>query len=116
MLAFLLSILPESFWILIIAFAGIGLMLGIISRQVAFGIIGIIILRALLMPFVDSLFDALPLWVLILLMIGFWFWLIRWGFSLLLGKRTADHFVAMILHDIFLLPFKLIKFLVRRRT
>jgi hypothetical protein len=113
MLTFLLTILPENFWIIIMVFAGIGLMLGIISRQAAFGVLGTIVILALAIPFIDALFEDLPLWVLILLMIVFGFMFIRWTFNLFFGKRTTDHFAALILHDIFLLPFRFIRYLFR---
>jgi hypothetical protein len=116
MLAFLLSILPEYCWILIVALAGLCLMLGIISRQTAFGIVGIIILLALLIPFIDAFFMNLDLWILILLMVIFSLVFIRWIFNLLFGKRTTDHLVALLLRDIFFLPFRFVRYLIRRKA
>jgi hypothetical protein len=113
MLTFLLTILPENFLIIIIVFADLGLILGLVSRQAAFGILWTIVILALAMPFVDALFDSLPLWVLILLMIAFGFMLLRWVFTLLFGRKTTAHLLALILHDIFLLPFRIIKSLLR---
>ena len=113
MLRFLLTILPENYWIIIIVFAAIGLMVGIISKQAAFGVMGTIVLLALAMPFVDALLGSLDLWLLMLIMIVFGFMLIRWTFNLLFGQRTTDHLAALILHDIILLPFRFIRYLFR---
>lgn len=116
MLAFLLSVLPEYFWILVVAFASICLILGIISRQAAFKVLGIIVLLALMIPFIDTFLMNLDLWMLILLLVIFALVFIRWIFNLLFGKRTTDHLVALLLRDIFLLPFRFIRYLIRRRA
>lgn len=114
MLTFLLTILPEDYWIIIIVFAAIGLILGVISRQAAFGVLGMIALFALATPFVDVLLGSLDLWLLMLIMIISWFMFIRWAFNLLFGQRTTDHLVALILHDIIILPFRAVRFLIRK--
>lgn len=47
--------------------------------------------------------------MLLMVVLGFIF--LRWTFNLFFGKGTTDYLVALILHDIFLLPFRFIKYL-----
>jgi predicted MFS family arabinose efflux permease len=111
----MLSLLPECTWILVIVGVGFALMLQIISRQTAGRIIGTIVLLALLSPFVDSLFDTLPGWVSLLLLIGFCFSVGNWIIGALFGRHTASHLWALLLHDVILIPFRLVGHLFRRR-
>lgn len=108
-------LLPESTWILVIVCLGIGVIVRLISTRTAFSVIGVLVLISLFEPILGALFESLPLWLLILVIIIFGLTTISWLMSLLVGKSTTDHFKAMILHDIFLLPFRLIGMLFRRR-
>jgi predicted MFS family arabinose efflux permease len=107
--------LPECVWILVIVGDGFVLMLQIISSQTAGRIIGTIVLLALLGPFVDSLLDALPEWVSVLLLIGLCFSVGNWIIGALFGQHTASHLWALLLHDVILIPFRLVGLLFRRR-
>jgi hypothetical protein len=77
--------------------------------------VGVIILIAMLMPFIDSLFDSMPLWILVLLMIVFIFSLFRGLLNILFGKGATDNFVGHIMYGLFTLPFRCIRTLISRR-
>jgi hypothetical protein len=110
-----LLFLPECTWILIMVGIGLALTLQIITRKTAFSVLGSIVLMALLGPFVDSLFDALPGWVSVLILIALGFSLINFVLGACFGKHTASHLWALLLHDVILIPFRLVGLLFRRR-
>lgn len=104
----LFLLIPESALPLLIVLIGIALMLGMLSRATAFNILGLIILFALLMPFIDSIFDILPLWALLLIMIVFILSIIRGVLSIFFGKGATDQFIGMIMFALYILPFRII--------
>ena len=112
----LLAFLPENFLLILLIFIGIALMFGIFSRQKAFGFIKIIVLFALLSPFLYAIFDQLPAWLLILILIGFIFSVARVLLGALFGKGATDQFMGQVMFALFAMPFRAIgAFLKRRR-
>jgi hypothetical protein len=110
MMQALLFLLPREFWVLLLMAAGIMMMIGF--RKAALGIVGSVVLLALLSPFIDSLIDALPTWILIILMIFFAMSLLRFVF----GRGVADHLISHLLYDVILMPFRFIGWLFRGPT
>lgn len=111
----LFAFLPDNALILVLMVIGIGLMIGFFSRRLAFGYLGIVILYVMLSPFLDSLFESLPLWV-VLLLLGFFFLTIsRAVLNALFGRRATDHFVGLLMWHLFALPFRFIAYLFRIR-
>ena len=90
---------PET-WILLLAAAGIIMMIGF--RKTAAGLAGSVMLLALLLPFIQTLMNTLPMWVLVVIMVVFGMSLFR----LIFGRRVADHLIARILYDFIRLPFR----------
>lgn len=111
----ILPFLPESTWILVIIGVGFALMFQIINRQAAGRIIGGIVLLAILGPFVDSLFSMLPGWVCVAILLVLCISVGNWIIGALFGRHTASHLWAMLIHDVILIPFRLVGFLFRRR-
>lgn len=110
-----LAFLSESFLLILMVLVGIGLIVGIFSRQRAFGFIKIIVLFALLSPFLYAIFDQLPLWVLILIMVGLIFSIARFFLNALFGKGATDQFVGQVMYAVFTLPFRIMGNLIRGR-
>jgi hypothetical protein len=111
----LFTLLPDDALILVIVVVAIGLMIGIFSRRVAFWYLGMVILYVLLSPFIDSLFEILPLW-LVLLILGFFILSIsRLILNLLFGRRATDTFVGLLMWNLFALPFRFLGHLLRMR-
>ncbi len=111
----LLLLLPDEALPLIIAGLGIALILGIINRRVVFNLLGIVILFSLLSPFIDSLFESLPLWLLLLLSLGFAFSILKLVLNTVFGKEATGNFLGRVLFEIFALPFRCIGLLFRWR-
>ncbi len=85
--------LPEGAEILVIVGVALALMVGIFSRKKAFGILGMLVLFLVAEPFIESLLNVLPLWVLILIMAAIFLSLLR----TLLGKGIFDQMVGQLL-------------------
>ena len=115
MLELLLAFMPDEALPVIIVGLGFALILGIISRSVVFSILGTIILFALLSPFIDALFDSLPLWLLLLIMLIVGFTLLKFVMTTLFGKEATGHVLGQLLMAIFILPFRILGLLIRGR-
>lgn len=104
---------PDEGFVLLIALGGLALMLGF--RQVAASLIGSTVLFMVLSPFVEQFVAGFsPFWqLLILALVGLV--LLRTVVVLLLGKQTAAHLAALLLHDLILLPFRALGWLLGRR-
>jgi hypothetical protein len=111
----LLAFMPDNFLIVVLVFVGIALTLGIFSRHRAFSYVKIIVLFALLSPFLYAIFDQLPAWLLILIMIGFVFSIARVLLNALFGMGATDQFVGQVMFALFAMPFRIIGNMIRGR-
>lgn len=115
MFELLFAFLPDEALPVIIVGLGLALILGIISRSVVFSILGTIILFAILSPFIDALFDSLPLWLLLLIMLFVGFSLLKLIMNTLFGREATGHLLGRFLYKVFAMPFRLIGHLIRGR-
>jgi len=115
MKSLLLTFLPDNALALVMMVIAIGLMIGIISRRLAFGYVGMIILYATFAPFIDSIFELLPPWLLLIIMFAFIFGIGRALLNLLFGMRATDHFVGLLMWNLFALPFRFLRYLLGTR-
>jgi len=113
MTGMLLSLLPDGTLPVVLVFVGLALIVGLVSRQAAFSIVGCFVLFALLSPFLESLSNALPTGILIILFCIFALSIFKLVLSLLFGKGPTDHFLGQLMYGVFTLPFRLIGFLLR---
>lgn len=113
MLSLLLTFILDEAFIVVIVLLGFALILRILSRQVVFGLLGTIILIALLAPFIEALFDNLPLWLVLTIAFIFFLSIGRTIVALLFGKGATDHFVGSIMYGIFTMPFRFIGYILR---
>jgi hypothetical protein len=67
----LLAFLPEEAYALIPVGLGILVILQVLSLGRAMGILGLLTAFVLLGPFISAIMEALPLWVLVVLMVFF---------------------------------------------
>src|SRR5207248_203070 len=107
----------------VIAVVGLGLITGLIKPKAAFAIIGTFVLGIVASPFIEAIFEVLPSWIGVVALILFILAVIRAAFELLLGARATDHVVGGLALDvirgvfrIFFLPFRIIGWLLFRRT
>jgi hypothetical protein len=113
--------LPDEALVLVIAGIGLLLMLRVISGRAALGLLGAVVLLLLASPFIDALMDALPGWLVLLLLAAILLWLFRVACGLFLGQRAADHMVGILAADtarlffrLLLLPFRILGWALRR--
>ena len=115
MTGMLLALLPENFFPLLIVGIGFALIFGLMNRRSAFGFLGFIVLFLLLSPFVIALFDRLPVWFLLLIIVAVIFGTFRAALNLCFGKGATDQFVGQVMFAVFSMPFRLLRRLLAER-
>ena len=92
---------------------GFFVILGLISAGRAVGFLCILMAMMALAPFVESLMDTLPLWILIAIGVFFSFSIIHAVASLLLGKGVSDNFLGLLVFELFMAPFRLLRWMLQ---
>jgi hypothetical protein len=111
----ILSLIPQELWILVLLGAAFAVMFGIISRGAVISIIVTMVIFAIVGPIFWSWLDSLPGWLSAIINGIFFISLISWVISLLFGRHTGSHLAALLLYDILLAPFRVMRFMFRRR-
>lgn len=117
MLSFLISILPEEAWPLLLILAGLLVMVG--ARRLGFGLLGLVCLLAFASPFLPALLGEVlvrlsPTQQYVLMLAGGLFFaltLVR----LLLGRAVYAQVMGHLIYDLLRLPFRLVAWLLWRR-
>ena len=105
----ILFLIPEEAWVLVLVVAGFMMIIGF--RRLAWSLVASICVLALISQFVDTFLDALPLWLLAMLMIGFGLSFLQ----LILGRRIADNVLSYLIYDLIRAPFRILFWVLRRR-
>ncbi len=111
----LILFMPPEFAALLIMGAGLAMIVGAraLASTLFISALALVFLPVLLAP----LFDALPLWLLLALMVVFGLGLMRAVFNLLIGRQSTDHMVGILAADVvriaFLSPFRLLGWIFR---
>lgn len=111
----LLSLIPQELWILVLIGTAFAVIFGLVPRGAIGGVIVTILVLSIVGPIIGSFIESLPAWVSVILTILFGLWVINWLITLIFGKRTGGHLVALLIHDVILAPFRFIGFLFGRR-
>lgn len=111
----LVALMPDGLLPVLIAFTGLALILGIITKKAAFSFVWIIILLVFFTPFIDAVFESLPLWLVLMIVAAFIISIIKVVMHAIFGKAVTTEFMGHLLYDLFLLPFRLIGYLFRGR-
>jgi hypothetical protein len=86
--------------IIAIMVIGLGLMVGLIRPKRALSLLALIVLILLSGPFVDALlsaiWNALPLWIVLLAVPFMMLWLARAAFHAVLGRAATDHMTGIL--------------------
>lgn len=105
--------LPAGAEILVILGVGVLMMVGVLSRRRGFGIIGVLALFLLAEPFIFALFNALPLWLCLLVVFAVGYVLLKKVLNVILGKEGAGHVLGHGFLWLLGLPFRVIWGLLR---
>lgn len=96
--------LPDSFMVIAIIAIAFGLVLGVLTLRRALSLLGLVVLLLVSGPFVDALLDtlwsALPCWLMVPLGCIFALTLIRFLFRVVLGSRASDVMVGVLAADL----------------
>lgn len=117
-------LLPD--WAIPLVILGIALatVLGVLRGGAAFSLLGVVLLFALLGPFVEGIVEGvagtLPPWMSLALLVIVGLVLLRAAAALFLGRRASDHMVGILAADLVRLavialffPFRLLGRLLR---
>src|SRR5437667_12881860 len=88
--------LPDEAIVLVFVGIGLALIYGLIRGRQAASILGGIVIMLLLAPFAGALFNALPLWLTLILTVAICFSILRSFASLFLGSGAADHMIGAL--------------------
>ncbi|HTE44525.1 MAG TPA: hypothetical protein VK636_04710 [Gemmatimonadaceae bacterium] len=94
MLNLLLAFIPDSALPVIIAGAGLLIMLGLVKPRTAFGFIGVFVLSIVTAPLIEAVFAELPLWLTALILVAGGFWAVRTVLEFTLGEHAAGHVIG----------------------
>jgi hypothetical protein len=105
----------SELWLLVVIGLAFALIFGIAKPKTVFSVIGCMLILLLLKPFYGLVINALPWWMNAILMIVFGFSMVSWMTGLIFGARTRSELAGLLLHDIILIPFRLIGYFAGKR-
>ncbi len=112
------AFVPDYTWIVILVFAAIGLIFGVITRSGLKNIFLTIFLFTIFGVFIEGLLFALPVWISLLMIVICGIWVVSTILEFILGKEGYGNLTGdiayQILKFIFLAPFRLIRWLFTR--
>jgi hypothetical protein len=106
----ILAFVPDEALALFIVLISLALITGIMNARRAFGLIGGIILFLILSPFIGSLVDALPGWLLLGLVLVLGLSMLRAVSNFLIGRGATNEMVGSLAADLVRLGFRVIFF------
>lgn len=117
----LILFMPTELVVFMIIGAGLAMIVG--ARSLAATLLGIAMAIIFLPVLLAPLFDALPGWLLVVLLVFFALGMLRALFEMTIGKNSTDHMVGILAADVvraaLLAPFRLfgwvLRALLRRR-
>lgn len=86
---------------------GFLLMVGAMRLRVAFNLLGVIILSAIILPFLTSEIKGLDTWLMLVLSVILTLVLFQWMARLIFGRNAADSVVASLISNVLIAPFRL---------
>jgi hypothetical protein len=101
-------LLPDEFLVLIIAALALAVIVGLIRLRTAMGIIGALVLGIILTPFIEALFENLPPWLSLAVLLVLGLVICRAALELLIGKGASDHAVGGLATDAIKWLFRLL--------
>lgn len=123
-MSWILGLLPDGAMVLVIMAIGFALMCGLLRPKRAFTMLGGLVLMLVLSPFISALVEALPFWLLAILLLLFGLSLLRALSNFVIGPGATDEMVGTLAADvvrsgvraaffILTLPFRAIGWLLR---
>lgn len=104
---------PDDALVLLVMGAAFLFMLG--ASRAACGLLGVVLLFVIIGPFIEAAVMAVGPGLQILLLAIVLIVLVRGLIGLVFGRTTASHLAALLLHDLILAPFRIVRWLFGRR-
>lgn len=96
--------------ILLLVGIGLALIVGLVSHQRAGALVGGLLLLLVFGPVLASFLDHFPAWLLILIAAVVVYKIVHAVGGAVLGRGVSDHLLADLLRGLFLLPFRIVGF------
>jgi hypothetical protein len=109
----LIAFLPDEAMILIPLGLGFLVLFRVLSFTRAIVLLAGLCLILALIPFLGGLLVMLPIWALVLMMVLVVYSIARSVSNSALGKGVTDHFFGSLVYDLFVMPFRLIGWVLR---
>lgn len=93
-------LLPQEALPLLLIVGAFLVMFRMVSRRRVLGAMICFVLLPLFSPIIEVLFDALPVWVSLLFLMGMVFWCFRAIATTVLGRGAAEHMMGSLAADI----------------
>lgn len=107
-LGFLATLLPGDPLPLLLTLGGLAVVLGFISPKVILGLVGLLFLSVLFMPFVHGFIGSLSIWWQLVIFGLFGLGTLRGLLALFVSARAADHAAGRLTYDLIRLPVRVI--------
>lgn len=101
-------LIPDAALPLVIVGVGLALMVGLVSGSTAFRFLGLIVLFALLSPFVEGVMGELPPWIALVILAVVILALLRGMANLVLGSRAAATMVGILAAEVVRLALRVL--------
>lgn len=113
-MSLLWMLLPDGALLLVVVGIGLATILGLLRGGAAFSLLGVVLLFALLGPFVEGIVEGvagtLPPWMSLALLVVVGLVLLRGVAALVIGRRASDHMVGILAADLVRLAVVLVLF------
>lgn len=96
----MMPLVPSEFFVLIIVGAALALIVGLINRRAAVAVVGIVILVALLRPFIPSLIQLAPWWLVCAIVVVLGLRILGGMARLFLGREAANEMTGTLAADV----------------
>ncbi len=97
----LLLLIPEEAFPLLAILALVAVIAGLARPRLLLGLVAFMVLLPVISELFGVFLDAMPWWLVILVLGGFVMMVVRAALGLLLGTRAADHMVGALAADVF---------------
>ena len=102
----LLLLIPEEAFPLLAVLALVAVIAGLARPRLLLGIVAFMVLLPVIGELFGVFLDAMPWWLVALILGGFVMMVVRAALGLLLGTRAADHMVGALAADAFKFAFR----------
>lgn len=114
--------MPDEVFPLLLVLVAIAVVAGLARPRLLVGLLLLLLLAPVIGELFGVLLDAIPWWLVVMVVFGMATWMIRAALAVLIGREAAGHAVGSLaasairgMFKVMWLPFRLAGWLLRRR-